>query len=68
MKFPSLKYNLSVAASLNVRVVPFIACQSAVQPKMILLARVVVTVTDGAGCNTAVPKAPFNEVSAFNTT
>ncbi len=68
VKFPSLKYNLSVAASLNVLVVPSTAFQSAVQQKMILLTLVVVIVTEGAACKVALPKTPAKVVSAFNTT
>lgn len=64
---PSLKYNLSVAASLNVRVAPFTDFQSAVQPKMILLSRVVVIVTDGEAWETAVAEAPPGTGSAFKT-
>jgi hypothetical protein len=68
VKLTSLKYNCSVAASLNVLVVPSARFQSAVHPKMMLLSPVVVIVTDGADCETAVPKAPPNVDSAFKTT
>ena len=64
----SLKYNLSVAPSLSVLVAPFIEFQSAVQPKMILLSLVVVIVTEGADCETAVADAPPRVGSAFKTT